>query len=161
MKNFARIVDDVAVDVSADPTAHFHPDIAAAFSQVPAEVRSQWRRIDGLWTPPPPPPEPAPVTWENANPQYWWIDVGPFLDRFGAKALAITSSADPEVRGLLNLITPRKYIDLKRADLPSLLGILIAKQYLTVEDVNAILTKRTTDYERHIKGLPQPQDGVA
>ena len=31
MTNFARIIDSVAVDVSADPENSFHPDIAAQF----------------------------------------------------------------------------------------------------------------------------------
>ncbi len=47
--NYARIVDDVAVDVSPDPAAHFHPDIAAQFAEVPDAVEPQWRLIDGNW----------------------------------------------------------------------------------------------------------------
>lgn len=156
MKKYARIVDGVAVDIADNPAEQFHPDIAAKFVEVPGKVGIHWRLVDGAWSPPLPLPEPVPITWKDAAPQYWWIDVGPFLDRFGAKALAITSSPDPEVQGLLSLITPRKYVDLKRADLPGLLGTLITKQLMTVEEVNAVLTKRTTDYERHVKGLPQP-----
>lgn len=43
MKNYARIVDNVAVDVSSDPAAHFHPALATLFVEVPSEVRPGWR----------------------------------------------------------------------------------------------------------------------
>lgn len=88
--------------------------------------------------------------------RYWWIDKGPFFDRFGAKALAIVSSTDAQVQGLVSLIYPRNYIDLKRQDLPNMLGLLVAKGLITSAEKDAVLTTPTTDYERHIKDLPQP-----
>lgn len=36
--NFARIINDTAVDVSTDPTNSFHPTIAADFIEVPDDV---------------------------------------------------------------------------------------------------------------------------
>lgn len=90
------------------------------------------------------------------DPRYWWVDVGPFFDRFGAKALAVTSSADAQVQGVVQLCMPRQYIDLKRADLPTMIDILVSKGLITAAEKTAILTTQTTDYERHIKGLPQP-----
>lgn len=100
----------------------------------------------------------APPAWSDPglDPRYWWIDVGPFLDRFGAKALAITGSPDQQVQGLVTLLLPRKYVDLKRADLPSMLDLLISKGIITPSEKAAVLASPTTDYERHIKGLPQP-----
>lgn len=97
--------------------------------------------------------------WADADldPRYWWIDKGPFFDRFGAKALAIVSSTDALVQGLVTLIMPRAYIDLKRADIPSLLDALVMKGLITADEKTAVLTTQTTDYERHIKGLVQPQ----
>ena len=89
--------------------------------------------------------------------QYFWLDVGPFFDRFGAKALAITSSTDPQVQGIITLILPRKYVHLKRADLPAMLDLLLSKGLITAGEKATVLTPRTTDYERHIKGLPQPE----
>jgi hypothetical protein len=44
-------------------------------------------------------------------PAYWHIDVGSFMDRFGSKALALASSSDPAVQGLITLLMPRKYIE--------------------------------------------------
>lgn len=100
-----------------------------------------------------------PVRWSDANldPRYFWIDPGPFFDRFGAKALAITSSTDPQAQGLVTLLLPRKYVDLKRADLPAMLDLLVAKGIITTPEKLAVLTPVTTDYERHIKGMEQPQ----
>lgn len=61
MSNFARIVNNVAVDVSADPENCFHPDIAAEFVAVPDSVQPGWvKGADGKWTAPEPQPE-APV----------------------------------------------------------------------------------------------------
>ena len=103
-------------------------------------------------------PAPMAPSWSDPglDPRYWWVDVGPFFDRFGAKALSITSSTDPQVQGLVSLLLPRKYVDLKRADLPSMLDILVAKSLITTADKTAVLTTPTNEYERHIKGLPQP-----
>lgn len=96
------------------------------------------------------------ITWANAPEEYWWLDVGPFMDRFGEKALGIVSSQDPIVQGVITLLMPRKYIDLKRSDLPLTIDLLISKGLLTVEDKVRVLSLETQDYERHIKGLPQP-----
>ncbi len=102
---------------------------------------------------------PPPLSWSDPNlsAEYFWIDVGPFFDRFGAKALAITSSTDPLIQGLVTLILPRKYIDLKRADLPSLVSILVGKGVITSDDMTTVLAQVTAEDERHIKGLPQPE----
>lgn len=60
MTNFARIINDVAVDVSTDPAHCFHPDIAAQFEPVPDEVQPGWIRKDGQWSAPAPTPQPEP-----------------------------------------------------------------------------------------------------
>ena len=64
MTNFARIIDNVAVDVSGDPASCFHPTIAANFVEVPAGVGQGWRHDpdSDLWTAPEPTPGPGPVT---------------------------------------------------------------------------------------------------
>lgn len=70
MTNFARIIDNVAVDVSADPENSFHPDIAAQFVAVPDTVQAGWiKGSDGKWSAPAPAPEPAPqVTYPKVGP---------------------------------------------------------------------------------------------
>lgn len=162
MANFARIIGGVAVDVSAAPAAHYHPAIAAEFEGVPDTVRPGWRLVDGAWQAPPDPeplpePEPAPVlTWANAPAEYWHIRKGPFFDRFGAKAIQITSNTDALVQGFIKLVEVREYIDLKRAEVIGGLSVLVAKNIVTAAERDAVLTTPTTDYERHVKGLPQP-----
>lgn len=102
-------------------------------------------------------------TWADADldPRYGWLDVGPFMDRFGTKALALTSSTDPQIQGVIALVMPRKYIDLKRPDLSQMLDLLISKGAIGPADKLAVLNPVTTDAERHIKGLPQPVRGAS
>jgi len=52
MANFARIIDNVAVDVSTDPENSFHPNIAAQFVSVPANVSNGWVLVDDVWVQP-------------------------------------------------------------------------------------------------------------
>lgn len=55
---WARIVDDVAVDVLADdPVGRMHPTLAAAFEAVPGGVVQGARRVAGEWVAPDPDPE--------------------------------------------------------------------------------------------------------
>ena len=65
MTNFARVINDVAVDVSSTPTEQFHPSIAVQFEPVPDEVQAGWvRNEDGEWEAPAPSPEPEPTPSE-------------------------------------------------------------------------------------------------
>lgn len=66
MTNFARIIDNVAVDVSSNPADQFHPIVAAEFQSVPDEVETGWICTDGQWAAPKP-PLPAPRTWSQAD----------------------------------------------------------------------------------------------
>lgn len=43
----------------------------------------------------------------------WYIDIGPFFDRFGAAKMAVLTSTDSGVRALITDIQIRKWIDLK------------------------------------------------
>jgi hypothetical protein len=62
--------------------------------------------VDGVFVLP---PLPAPPVW------VWYIDIGPFFDRFGAAKMAVLTSTDPGVRALLADIQIRKWIDLQNA----------------------------------------------
>ena len=65
MTNFARVINDVAVDVSSTPAEQFHPSIAEQFEPVPDEVQAGWvRNEDGEWEAPAPSPEPEPTPSE-------------------------------------------------------------------------------------------------
>lgn len=60
---FARIIERVAIDViEGVPAELFHPDVAADFVEVPADVVAGSRLVDGEWIEPEaaqPAPEPA------------------------------------------------------------------------------------------------------
>jgi hypothetical protein len=115
------------------------------------------------------PPAPQ-VYWADANlnPQYHWIDTGPWRDRFGLDWLAITSSDNALCKAAAQLWIDRKYINLKDPRNAQMLDAMIATAQpaanplfpgsgpLTVEKRAAILNPVTTEYERHVKGLPQP-----
>ena len=63
---FARIINDVAVDVTtADPAERYHPLLAVEFVEVPADVAVGSRLVDGVWIAPvpvePEPEPPAPI----------------------------------------------------------------------------------------------------
>lgn len=97
-----------------------------------------------------PPPEPV-VTTPVSDPRIWWVDVGPFFDRFGTHKYAILADQAPVVQALIKDCSVRKYIDLQRVDLPTGLAMLVDAGHAI--DVQAILTAPTTDDERHVKGL--------
>lgn len=52
MANFARIIDGVAIDVSADPASNFHPEIASQFVAVPDKVGLGWLKTGSTWAAP-------------------------------------------------------------------------------------------------------------
>jgi len=43
----------------------------------------------------------------------WYIDIGPFFDRFGSAKMAVLTSADIGVQAILKDIQVRKWIDLR------------------------------------------------
>ena len=99
------------------------------------------------------------------DPRIWWIDVGPFYDRFGPDAIAIAASDHGACKAVQTLTGVRKYIDLKDPRIGTMIDMLIATAQpaaqpwapgsgpMTVEKKEAILTTPTTEYERHVKGL--------
>lgn len=52
MSNYARIIGNAVVDVSATPNDSYHPDLAQEFVPVPDEVGAGWQLVEGVWTPP-------------------------------------------------------------------------------------------------------------
>jgi hypothetical protein len=110
------------------------------------------------------------VSWADTDldPQYHWIDTGPWRDRFGIDWLAITSSSNELCKAAAQLWIDRKYINLKDARNAQVLDAMIATSQpaanvlfagsgpMTVDKKNAILNPVTTEYERHVKGMVQP-----
>ena len=96
------------------------------------------------------------LTWENASAEYFWLDIGPFFDRIGPKRLQVMASADPAVKAVVDDAKMRKYIDIKRPDVAYGLDLIVTAGLITEADKQLLLNPVTTEYERHIKGLPQP-----
>lgn len=57
-----------------------------------------------------------PTITPAVDPAEWFIDVGPFFDRFGALKMAILTSPDAGVKAILADLQVRHWIDLKRPD---------------------------------------------
>lgn len=61
--------------------------------------------------------EPAqPVQPPLINETEFLIDLGPFFDRFGPAKMAILTSSDAVVKAIMQDLSIRKWVDLKRAD---------------------------------------------
>lgn len=112
---------------------------------------------------------PATGAWEAAataeDARLWWVDVGPFYDRFGPDALAIAASDHGACKAVQTLTGVRKYIDLRDPRVAAMIDMLIATAQptaqpwapgsgpMTAAKKAAILNTPTTEAERHIKGL--------
>lgn len=131
-------------------------------SDEPGAPRANWTGAE--WVELPYEAPLAPVEPE-ADPRIWWVDVGPFYDRFGTDALAIAASDHGACKAVQTLTGVRKYIDLRDLRVASMIDMLIATGQpaaqpwapgsgpMTAAKKLAILTTPTTEQERHIKGL--------
>lgn len=120
------------------------------------------------WVSPPPVPS---YTWSSPSlpEQYWWVYLGAFKDRFANDYAAIAASDHPVCRAFIALTSDRLYIDLK-GQIGQLFDALIATGQpeanvyiplaspMTTEKKAVILAPPTTDYERFVKGLPDPSE---
>ena len=71
-------------------------------------------------TPTTPEPQPVPV-WE------WYIDIGPFFDRFGAAKMAVLTSSDAGVQAIIKDTQVREWLDLKLPEIASALAYIGTK----------------------------------
>ena len=138
MTNFARVINNVAVDVSTDPTKQFHPDIAAQFEPVPDEVQPGWVRTDGQWAAPAPVPQPEPEpTYPKVTPvQFKLLFTSP--ERVAIKAARAT---DPVVDDLWELVEdPRmEYVDFGLKSVRDSIEYLAAAGLIEPERVGEII----------------------
>ena len=78
-----------------------------------------WNITEGFIAPVVPEVEPpviVPPVWE------WYIDLGPFYDRFGSTKMAVLTSADAGVKAIIADLNIRKWVDLKRTDVAQALA---------------------------------------
>ena len=123
---------------TSTPIAGRSTDVAPANTSettTPGELRANFTGyvwVDLPYSAPPAtvPPEPT------VEPFEWFIDVGPFFDRFGASKMPLLMSTNATVQALVKDLQVRKWIDLKRADVAQGIDALIA---LGVPGVNSTL----------------------
>lgn len=117
---FARIIDNVAIDVSNNPEEHFHPDIAAEFVSVPDTVKPGWRLTDEEWIEPEVPsvPEVA-IEPKEVDPITFKL-LFTSAERIAAKALR---SSDPAIDDFWTILDdPRtRSVDMR---IPSIQAII-------------------------------------
>jgi len=78
----------------------------------------------------------------------WLIDIGPFYDRFGTSKIAVLTSTDPILKAILQDLSIRKWVDLKRVDVAEALaytGSVVSS--VTSETITSILTTPVTENE--------------
>jgi len=56
----------------------------------------------------------------------WFIDIGPFFDRFGSAKMSILTNQNATVRAIVSDLQVRKWVDLKRADVGQGIDTLMA-----------------------------------
>jgi hypothetical protein len=102
----------------------------------PDDVGIGWLYAEGVFTAPPPPVPvvPVPAVYE------WYIDIGPFFDRFGAAKLAVLMSPDAAVQAILRDTQIRKWIDLKKPEVAQSVAYIGTKvSGITAEVQTAVL----------------------
>lgn len=137
MINYARVLDNVAVDVSTDPTNSFHPTIAVEFIVVPDEVTHGWILTDGKWhAPTEEVTEPAPISNLQPTPPEFLLLLT-LLERASIRA---ASSTDVVIEDVLRMIDdPRvTFIDLTNPSVIEAIG------YLTTTDPQLLTTNRAS-----------------
>ena len=103
-----------------------------------ASYPGKWRLADDQ-----PQPEPTPTqVWE------WYIDVGPFFDRFGSAKLAVLTSTNPGVQAILKDTQVRKWLDLKLPEIAQSVDYVASVvPAVTPEVKEAILTTPVAEHE--------------
>lgn len=92
--------------------------------------------------PEPEAPVPQPPVYQ------WYIDIGPFFDRFGAAKMAVLTSTDSGVKALITDIQIRKWIDLKLPEVDQALAYLGSViPAVTTELQSAILETPVAEHE--------------
>lgn len=132
MSNFARIINNVAVDVSTNPQEQFHPDIAAEFEPVPDDVQAGWARNEaGEWEAPAPTPEPTPAPTES--PKVSPVEFKLLFTAGERVAIEAARASDPMIDDFLGIIEdPRlTHVNLGLQSTQDALGYLETKGIIT------------------------------
>ena len=111
--------------------------IVASEEYAEAAYPGRWRVVET-----PEPPAPTPPVWE------WYIDIGPFFDRFCAAKMPVLTSADVGVQAILKDTQVRKWLDLKLPEIvQSVDYVASVVPAVTPELKEAILTTPVAEHE--------------
>ena len=89
-----------------------------------------------------PTPEPTAPVWQ------WYIDIGPFFDRFGSVKMQVLTCSDVGVQAILKDIQVRKWLDLKLSEVQqSLIYVASKVPEVTEELQDYILNTPVADHE--------------
>ena len=111
--------------------------IAASEEYAEATYPGRWRVVET-----PEPPAPAAPVWE------WYIDIGPFFDRFGAAKMAVLTSADVGVQAILKDTQVRKWLDLCLPEIEQSVQYIASKiPELTAELQDQIVNTKPAEHE--------------
>lgn len=115
MMYYAQITSDrIAFAVTETMGQIDAPDMIALESFDTSVIGKRYTE-QGAWEDVPVPPAP-PAEWE------WFIDIGPFYDRFGSAKMAVLTSPDAGLKAILADLSIRKWVDLKRSDVAQALA---------------------------------------
>ena len=111
--------------------------IAASEEYAEATYPGRWRVVET-----PEPPAPAAPEWE------WYIDIGPFFDRFGAAKMPVLTSADVGVQAIIKDTQIRKWIDLNLPEIEQSVQYIASKvPKLTAELQDQIVNTKPAEHE--------------
>lgn len=149
MDRYAQLVDNVVHLVIESET---DPDGINGEWVICGDAGPGWT-YDGTTFAPPVPPTPP------VDPCEWLIDLGPFYDRFGATKMAVLTSTDAGVKAIMQDVSIRKWIDLKRADVASALAYIgsIIPSVDTALQTSILTTPVTLEENRALRKLYFPK----
>ena len=111
--------------------------ILASEEYAEATYPGRWRVVET-----PEPPAPAAPVWE------WYIDIGPFFDRFGAAKMPVLTSADVGVQAILKDTQIRKWLDLRLPEIERVVQYIASKvPALTAELQDQIVSTKPVEHE--------------
>ena len=142
MTNFARVINDVAVDVSSTPAEQFHPSIAEQFEPVPDEVQAGWvRNEDGEWEAPAPTPEPEPEPTPSEAAKVSPVEFKLLFTSAERVAIKAARATDPVIDDFFEIVEdPRlTHVDLGLKSTRDAIGYLAAQNLITAERATEIL----------------------
>ena len=111
--------------------------VLASEEYTEATYPGRWRVVET-----PEPPAPAAPVWE------WYIDIGPFFDRFGAAKMPVLTSSDVGVQAILKDTQVRKWIDLRLPEIEQSVQYIASKvPELTVQLQAQIINTKPAEHE--------------